>query len=125
MQTAKPACLVEAGHICLQEKHGNIIKNQKTALSQLRQRVGELELAKPLVGSHQATLKELSRVRHELAKLKSEGLYSRITRTSKKQPEEEEKCVQVYQKCNIQHYYNFSSVSALYISIISSSFLRL
>ena len=77
------------GHACLGEKHDDIISNQRTAITQLREKVAELELAKPpsknltnavpivlmmpvlLVGSHQATLKELSRVRHELLKMKS------------------------------------------------------
>ena len=39
--------LIQAGHICLCEKHANIISDQKTAISQLRQRLNELELAKP------------------------------------------------------------------------------
>jgi len=39
--------LVEAGHVCLGEKHHKIIKNQKAALAQLRERVNELELARP------------------------------------------------------------------------------
>jgi hypothetical protein len=80
--------LTAAGHACLGERHGEIINNQKAAIAQFRERVTELELAKPpskkpiitsapvlslnpVVGSHQATLKELSRVRHELLKARS------------------------------------------------------
>ena len=40
-------CLTEAGHMCLCEKHSDIISDQKTSISQLRQRLNELELAKP------------------------------------------------------------------------------
>lgn len=57
--------------MCLGERHSEIIGNQRTAITQLRERVVELEQAKPPIGSHQATLKELSRVRHELLKVKS------------------------------------------------------
>lgn len=39
--------LTEAGHVCLGEKHNDIISNQKTAIAQLREKLTELELAKP------------------------------------------------------------------------------
>lgn len=39
--------LTEAGHVCLGEKHIDTINNQKIAISQFRQRINELELAKP------------------------------------------------------------------------------
>lgn len=39
--------LTAAGHTCLGANHGDIISNQKTAIAQLRERVTELELAKP------------------------------------------------------------------------------
>jgi len=91
LQVVKPARLTEAGHVCLKEKHGDIIENQKKALAQLRQKIGDLELAKPPIGSHQATLKELSRVRHELAKLKATGMAP--SASSKKKSDEETKFI--------------------------------
>lgn len=39
--------LVEAGHMCLGEKHCETINNQRTAVAQLREKLKELELAKP------------------------------------------------------------------------------
>lgn len=39
--------LTEAGHVCLGEKHNDVISNQKTAIAQLREKLTELELAKP------------------------------------------------------------------------------
>ena len=47
--------VTQAGHICLGEKHSEIINNQKIAIAQLRERVAELELAKP-PGEKQATI---------------------------------------------------------------------
>lgn len=66
---------------------------QRGVIAQLKQRISDLELAKPpgknaiatvtcftewftsyVVGSHQATLKELSRVRHELLKAKADSV---------------------------------------------------
>lgn len=87
-KTLKPSKLTEAGHHCLREKHGDIIENQKTAIAQLRKKVSDLELAKPPIGSHQATLKELSRVRHELAKLKATGAESSKTKSSTQKKQE-------------------------------------
>ena len=80
--------LLEAGQVCLGDNHCQTIENQRTAIAQLRERLNELEVAKPpgmkswcllyvvtildhAVASHQATLKELSRVRHELMKVRS------------------------------------------------------
>lgn len=47
MQDGREGCLTEAGHVCLGEKHSEIINNQKIAISQLREKLNELELAKP------------------------------------------------------------------------------
>ncbi|XP_064404542.1 forkhead-associated domain-containing protein 1-like isoform X2 [Halichondria panicea] len=63
--------LAQVGQRCTGEKHCDTIASQRRALSQLRDHIQELELTKPPVGSHQATLKELSRVRHELFKAKA------------------------------------------------------
>ncbi len=63
--------LLQVGQRCTGEKHCDTITSQRKALSQLRDHIQELELTKPPVGSHQATLKELSRVRHELLKARA------------------------------------------------------
>ena len=39
--------LTEQGHVCFGEKHQEIIRNQRTTIAQLRERVSELEQAKP------------------------------------------------------------------------------
>lgn len=91
--------LIETGQQCLGEKHYDIIVKQRGVISQLKEQVGDLELTKPpskltvfeilwkihvwynsvliAVGSHQATLQELSRVKYELLKAKAAQISSR------------------------------------------------
>ena len=102
----EPGVLTQLGERCSGERHADTIANQRRAIAELRTRVTDLELAKPpgwstravvdsvvmvppAVGSHQATLKELSRVRHELLKAQSQSMEQPATAADQSDSEEE------------------------------------
>lgn len=89
--------MLHVGQKCLGHKHEDVIKSQQKAIATLRHKLNDVEFAHPpglylyrpivkylltifmflictIVGSHQVTLSELSKVRKELLQLKSEKL---------------------------------------------------
>ncbi len=63
--------LLRAGERYMGERHGDVIDNQKEAITQLKRGLADALLARPPGPTHQVTLRELSKVREELLQSKA------------------------------------------------------
>ncbi|PAA50360.1 hypothetical protein BOX15_Mlig004584g3 [Macrostomum lignano] len=63
--------LAALGHQCRGERHADIIRHQREALSELRQRLKDLELGRPTTNSHDHTVQQVALLKRELAEMRS------------------------------------------------------